>query len=59
MLRLTFEETNFDVSKLEVGKEYKLEMDSKEYGYISVSRALVTKIDIESNTIEFKSLREV
>ena len=59
MAKLTFEETELDVGKFEVNKEYKIEFDSKEYGHTTINRALIKSVDIESNTIEFEPLIEI
>jgi len=59
MIKLTFEETELDVGKFEVNKEYKIEFDSKEYGHTTINRALIKSVDIESNTIEFEPLIEI
>jgi len=59
MAKLTFEETELDVGKFEVNKEYKIEFDSKEYGHTTINRALIKSVDIESNTIEFEPLAEI
>ena len=59
MIKLTFKETELDVGKFEVDKEYQIEFDSKEYGHTIINRALIKSVDIESNTIEFEPLIEI
>jgi len=59
MIKLTFEQTELDIGKFEVNKEYKIEFDSKEYGHTAINRALIKSVDIESNTIEFEPLAEI
>jgi len=59
MVKMTFEETELDVSKFEVNKEYRIEFDSKEYGHTTIHRAFIKSVDIESNTIEFEPLIEI
>jgi len=59
VVKLTFEETELDVSKFEVGKEYRIEFDSKEYGHTTIHRAFIKSVDIKSNTIEFEPLAEI
>jgi len=55
-MKLILEETDLDISKFEVNKEYRLEADTKKYGHITINRTLVTKVDTESNIIEFEPL---
>lgn len=59
MVKMTFEETELDVGKFEVNKEYRIKFDSKEYGHTTIHRALITSVDIKSNTIEFEPLIEI
>jgi len=59
MTKITFKETELDVSKFEVNKEYRIEFDSKEYGHTTIHRALITSVDIESNSINFEPLPEI
>jgi len=59
MVTITLEETELDISKFEVNKEYRIEFDSKKYGHTTINRALIKSVDIESNTIEFEPLAEI